>query len=527
MFKHVFLSTLSAFLAFALAACATPTPTPAPPPVPKGGGGEFRTALRADPTTLNPNLTISDDGASNVGQNLFNKLVTLDADYRVVPDLAETWQVSEDGLTYTFQLAKNVLWHDGQPLTSADVKWTFEAIAKSKSGVQNAAMRVVAIETPDANTVEMKLKEVYSPFIANVAWVGFFILPKHLYDGTDWTKNPANEKPVGTGAFKFVEWVKGAHITLEANKRYFKRGPFLDRVTYRIYKDVSAVVADALLKGELDHMPVPPPNDRIPELQKSGTVQVKTFPNPGRYYMNFNLQRKPFDDLRVRQAVNMAINRSALVEKALLGFGTPGVGLYTPAVAWAYNPQARVPEYDASGAEKLLEQAGLVRQADGTRLKLTLVTVNFTPYKELAQNIQEQLRAVGITVDAVTLPAADFTKRVNTDRDFDLALLNGAHGPDPENLNLRFGTGQNTNTSGYSSAEFDAVLLEGSRKTKLEERIKSYFRAQEILARDLPLVPLVELVQFITFRDGVTGLPQTEARGFVTFQDYSLVRVKR
>ena len=220
----------AAFLA--LAACATPAPTPTPTPEPKGGGGEFRVVLNADPQSLNPNLR-TDDNAFAVSQSLYNKLVTLDADYRVISDLATRWDISTDGLSYTFYLAKNVQWHDGQPFTSADVKWTFEMIAREKGYAKELANRIASIETPDATTVVMRLKGSYAPFVSTLAWYGTFILPKHIYEGSDWTKNPANEKPVGTGPFKFVEWVKGDHIAAVVNKEYFKRGPFLDQVTWR------------------------------------------------------------------------------------------------------------------------------------------------------------------------------------------------------------------------------------------------------------------------------------------------------
>lgn len=506
-----------------LVGCASLT-LPSPTAPPKGGGGEFRVALAVEPLGLNPDLR-TDDAAFVVSQSIYNKLVTLDADYRVIPDLAETWEASDDGLTYRFNLAKNVKWHDGKPFTSADVKWTFEALAQG-GRAQDTAGRVAKIETPDAATVVVRLKETWSPFIPTLGWYGTFILPQHLFEGSDWERNPVNDKPVGTGPFKFIEWVKGDHITLEANRDFFRRGPFLDKVIYRFPKD-SAAAAEQLLKGEMDYSYARPAVERIPELQQAPGLQVKTFPHPARYYVGFNLRRKPFDDLRVRQAINMAINRSALVDRAMLGYGAPGLGFYTPAIPWVYNPQAHVPAFDAAGAEKLLDEAGVKRGADGTRLKLTLVTFTVSPFKEIAQALPEQLRSVGIEANVVVLTTTDWNKCVFQDYDFDLALADGSHGPDPEQLNFRFGSKGGYQFMGYSSAEFDAATAAGARQMKLQDRAKAYFRAQEILARDLPIAPLAENVQFIVYRDGVTGLPQVEGRGLVTFQDFSLVRVKK
>ncbi|MBI5305909.1 MAG: hypothetical protein HY868_27520 [Chloroflexi bacterium] len=491
----------------------------------KGGDGEFRVVLFTEPVSLNPNLR-SDDGAFSVAQNVYNKLLTLDADYRVIPDLAETWEVSADGLTYTFHLAKNARWHDGKSLTSADVKWTFEALRQSQASGGEAANRILAIETPDAQTVVMRLKQVWSPFIPTLAWYGTFVLPSHVFAGGDWTKNPANDKPIGTGPFKFVEWVKGDHITLAANRDYFKRGPYLDQVTYRVLKD-SSTAGDLIARGEADYTLARPAFETIRVLQNAPAVIVKTFLHPARFYAGFNFRRKPFDDLRVRQAVSMALDRPMIVDRAVLGYGIPGEGFYTPAIPWAFDPEARVPDGDIAAAEKLLDQAGLARHANGTRAQWTLLAFNASPFKEIALAMQTDLQRVGIELEPVLLATTDWNARVFTEKNFDLALTNGSQGPDPDNLNYRFGSKSGYQFMGYANPELDAALDEGARLTKLEDRARAYFRAQEILARDLVFLPIMENVQFIIYRADVTGLPQVQARGLVTFQDYSLVRLKK
>jgi len=511
----VWLSTLSAC---ASSPPATPTPR-------KGGDGEFRVTLFTEPVSLNPNLR-SDDGAFSVAQNVFNKLLTLDADYRVLPDLAETWDVSADGLTYTFRLAKNVRWHDGKPFTSADVQWTLTALAQSQASSVEIAKHIAALDTPDANTLVVRLKQVWSPFIPTLAWYGTFILPKHIYENSDWTKNPANDKPIGTGPFQFVEWVKGDHITLAANPAYFKRGPFLDKVTYRVLKDTN-IVGDLIARGESEYTLARPAYERIRELQTSPHVVVKTFPHPARYYIGFNLRRKPFDDLRVRQAVSMALDRPSIVDRAVFGYGIPAFGFYTPAIPWAFNANALAPGYDVAAAEKLLEQAGLPRNANGVRATWSFVTFNAAPFKELATAMQQDLRKAGIELDLVLLAPNDFNPRVFGEKNFDLALANGSQGPDPENLSFRAGSKGNYQFMGWANAELDAALEEGARLTKLDERARAYFRAQDVLARELPFLPVMENVQFIIYHPKVSGLPQVQARGLVTFQDYSLVRLAK
>jgi peptide/nickel transport system substrate-binding protein len=494
-----------------------------PTPEPKGGGGEFRVVMAGEPISLNPDLR-ADDAAFVVAQNVYNKLVTLDADYRVIPDLARAWEVSADGLTYTFRLATGVLWHDGQPFTSADAKWTLQAIADSKGVAASTAAMIASIDTPDAATLVVKLKDTWAPFIPNLAWYGTFILPRHLYEGADWTQNPANQKPVGTGPFKFVEWLKGDRVTLSANTSYFRQGPYMDKVSLLFLKDPSAAFIPLLASGEVDFSQARPAFDRLAELQRASGVKVQTFAHPARYYLGFNVRRKPFDDVRVRQALNAALNRNEIVEKALQGYGAPGVGFYTPALAWAYNAQARVPVFDTAAAERLLDEAGLPRGAAGVRLRVALLAPDLSPYKEIGQAVQSQLNAVGLTVDLQIVSTSDWTRRAYTDLDFDMALNNGSWGPDPENLALRAGSKGAGNFMGYASAEFDAAVAEGGRLVQTSDRARAYGKAQEILARDLPIAPLAEYVQILTYRANITGLPQMEARGLVTFNDFSLVR---
>lgn len=509
------------FIGLGITACVSPPPTPEP----KGGAGEFRVVLAAEPLTLNPNLR-ADDAAFNLCQNLYNKLVTLDADYRVIADLATRWEISNDGLTYTFYLAPNVQWHDGKPFTSADAQWTLETITRAQGFASQVTQRIRAIETPNATTVIVRLAEPYAPFLSSLAWYGTFILPKHIYEGSAWSKHPANEKPIGTGPFKFSEWVKGDHITAQANPAYFKRGPFLDQVTWRFQKP-TAVGYELVVRGEADYTQAAPPRERVAELQKTPGVQIKTFASTNRYYLGINVQRKPFDDLRVRQAINAALDRTAILRRAFAGLGTPSEAMYTPGIPWAYNPNARPPSYNPTQAEQWLDDAGARRGSDGIRFKLTLVTNNISPFKETAQIVQEQLRAVGIASTLVLLDAAAMNTRLYQQKDFDLALHDGSFGPGPENLGTRFGSASAFAFTGYANAEFDAAIAEGARRSHGAERAQAYFRAQEILARDLPLAPLVDPAFIVLARDTVTGLGYTEARGLVTFQDYSLVRVKR
>jgi peptide/nickel transport system substrate-binding protein len=509
-------------LALIASACAPGQRTPTPQP--KGVGGVLIVGTFREPTTLNPDL-IADDDAFSMAQSLYNKLVTLDADYRIIPDLARTWEIAADGLTYTFHLAKNVKWHDGKPCTATDVKWTLEQI-KSSGGITAPDLAPVkSVETPNDSTVILRLSEPSAPLLSALAWYGTFILPKHLYEGSDWSKNPANERPVGTGPFSFKEWVKGQRIVLEANKSYFREGPWASGVEIRVFAD-STAVREALARGEVQFTQRTLPAADVAALSQTSGVKTGSSPTPSRYYLAFNLRRKPFDDLRVRRAINLALDRAEIVNKGMGGYGSPGFGFYTPAVAWAYNGSAQAPAFDVAGANKLLDEAGLARGANGLRLKANLVSSNTVSFVNIARVVQSQLFTVGISLTLESLDTTAWNTRLFKENSFDIALQNGTQGPDPNNMRLRFGSKGTIQGMGYNSAEVDALLDEGARASTLQARAAAYQKAQEILARDLPIAPLSESVKVEAYREGVTGLSSFEARGLVTFQDYSLVKTR-
>jgi peptide/nickel transport system substrate-binding protein len=245
----------------------------------KGGGGEFRVLLVGEPATLNPNLG-QDEAALIVGANLYNQLVTLDVDLRLLPDLASHWDVSSDGRIYTFHLRPGVRWHDGRPLSSRDVKWTFARLQSEGWIGRDVAARIARIETPDPLTVAIHLREIWAPFLHTIAAYGTFIMPEHA-GGADLRTSQLNERPIGTGPFKFDEWVKGKRVVLEANTDYFGRGPFLDRVTYMVEPD-PVRLGQALLAGEADYAVGRPAQQLVSSLKQVSHLTVSAAHAPRR-----------------------------------------------------------------------------------------------------------------------------------------------------------------------------------------------------------------------------------------------------
>lgn len=275
-------------------------------------GGTFVVAIAGDPTTLN-SATNTDFYCKLISGTLFDTLVSVDFNFNPAPRLARSWEISPDGLTYTFRLAKTK-WHDGHPLTSEDVKFTVEQILEPfhPSGGQYKD-RVQEILTPDPQTVVFKLKSPFGPFHIMLA-NDLYIQPKHLYEGTDILKNPARLNPVGTGPFKFVEWKKGSHIRVVRNNEYFETGkPYLDEIVFKIAADAGARMM-AFEKGEIDYLSFYfCPSSEVARINKTPGLKASSKGHEiigDTLDLFFNLDRSPLNNLKVRQAFAHAIDNT-------------------------------------------------------------------------------------------------------------------------------------------------------------------------------------------------------------------------
>ena len=484
----------------------------------KGGDGALRLSLSGEPRTLNPNLAPLDEYALLLTQNLFSRLVTRADDGAMLPELAERWTTSPDGLAYTFYLRKDVRFHDGVALTSADVRSTFSRIAESSN--TELALRFAGIETPDPYTVTIKLKAPWAAFIPSIAWYGASILPSHIYGSMSWKDNPANTKPIGSGPFKFRSWEPGKRIVFEKNAAYFGQGPYVDALEYVVTRSPAEGV-QLLLDRRVDFVMGRPPTNMLQQLSHTPGVHVSMAPSDGRTYLAFNVRRAPFNDLRLRRAVNIALDRRALIESALAGLGTPAYGFYTPAVGWAYNGDARVPPFDPDGARRLIKEI-----APPPVMLAYAGTADAQP-TALGLEIIRQLERVGLRVQQKPIPPTQLLERLFAGLDFDMVVLSGTQGPDPDTMTARFGSRGSMQVMGYSNPELDRVLARGSIATDPAARAAEYFRAQAILAADLPIAPLFETIRTTAYRDGLRGLPNEDARGLVPDYTFNLVRLPK
>jgi peptide/nickel transport system substrate-binding protein len=473
-------------------------------------GGTLVVIHWEDPKSMNPNAQVDDAGAA-IFRNIYNQLFVLTRDYNVVPDLAYAWKASPDAKTWTFYLYPNATWHDGVPVTSRDVKFTFEAI-KYLKGVSYGRIKadnIESIECPDNHTVVFHLKTGYAPFLVMVSWYGTWIMPAHIWEPIcnpkgDWSVKgdwlnasiPYLTRPIGSGPFKLVEWVRGEHITLEPFLNYHKGRPYLSKIVFKIIPDAS-VALQAFQAREGDILGQTPELSLIPVINATADTRVLKYPTASRWYIGMNLKKPLFQDVRVRLALAYAINRTEINEKACKGWNIPAKYHYTPAVAWAVNESATLPDYNIAEAERLLDEAGYRRDpATGKRFTITYDCWTGPTEEAIGEVIKDQLAKVGIEV---VLRVSEFNiweERVVKKRDFDIALCDGFQGPDPANFILRVGSEEYINFAGYNNTEVDKLFDQGLQETNLEARKKIYYRIQSIVARDLPYIWILEVTGF-------------------------------
>jgi len=378
---------------------------------------------------MNPFLS-TDVYSSIINGFMFEGLVKADPDTGApIPSLAEKWDVSTDGLTYTFHIRPNVNWSDGQPFTADDAKFTFDTIMDPKTQTVRKSLysKVKSFTVVDPMTFQVALTEVYCPFLIGSMSMG--LVPKHLLqNSSDINKDPFNSKsPVGTGPYTFVEWANGDHVTMQANPHYWNGTPKIAQFIYKVVPNAT-VVAEQLKTGEVDVATIEPKD--LADMQKQSNVNVIANDALGYEYIGYNQARPLFQDKLVRQALTTAINRQVIVDKILFGQGSV-LNAPMPAKSWAYNPAvAKMYPYDPNQAKALLKQAGWTAGADGIlakggqKLAFTVIySSNSQLLTQLMTIVQQEWKSIGVDT---TLKPMDFSALldvVNKTRDYDAVTL--------------------------------------------------------------------------------------------------------
>ena len=476
-------------------------------------GGSIVVAVTGDPGGLNPAIT-TQGGVHTVCGSIFSGLVAQDFDLNPVPDLATSWEVSPDGLIYTFHLAPNAEFHDGVPVTSEDVRWTFEELLLKFHSRTRASIgdRLSRILTPDAHTVVFEFKTPYAAFLQLIDVTNAPIMPKHLFENTDPMTNPHTTNPVGSGAFKFLEWAKGDRITLVRNERYFKTGkPFLDRIVYKVMPS-AATAAIAFENGEADYFLNPTPLD-IERLNKLPGVVITEKGREGFAGVEtvvLNLNKAPLSDVRVRRAMAYAIDKNYIVDKIAFGKGTVATGPISSQLKWAHNPNVVKYERNLPLAEQMLDDAGYKRDSEAVRFHLKFVYA--ASYAKVVEVVRDQLRDVGIVVDLEQLEFSAAVDRVYIKKDFDLGFASYENGPDPDIgvkrtvVSGNIGAIPFSNGASYRNARIDELFDLAAAETDRQKRAAYYFEAQDIFAQDVPYLWLYEPQSSTAYRNGLQGM---------------------
>ena len=509
-----------ASLAILVGACAAPAPGPtAASPTAQATaapkrGGTVVIAATTDPGHLNSAITTA-GGTHFVAGSLYNGLVALDEKGDPQPDLAEKWTISDGGRTYTFTLRSGVKWHDGKEFSSADVKFSFEQVllkfhARTKAGLEGV---LAGIDAPSPNTVVFRFKQPYGPLLQRLDNIEAPIVAKHVYEGTDPTTAAANLKPVGTGPFKFAEYVKSDKVRFVRNEAYFKAGlPYLDEVIFRIVPQASTQVL-ALEKGEVDYLGSVPGPD-LERLQKStDLVLQKSGAGSGGSFciatLIFNLSNPTLAKLEARQAFAYGIDRQQMLEQVQFNQGRVANSAIASTIPWAHNPDVTKYPLDRAKANQLLDSAGLAKAADGMRFKVNFVhATSFAKYGEL---MKAHLAPVGIDVTLTALEVNAANERTFIKKDFDLGIASYCNGPDPEIGVRRAYVSSNigpilfSNGAGYRNPKVDELFDKAAASTDRAERGKSYREIQDVLAKEVPYLWLIETEGYRAWRKDYQG----------------------
>lgn len=501
------------------------TPEAAGEIAPKELNGTAIMAIPGEPQSFNPDFQ-GDDYLWPIACNLYNSLFSLDNTFNVIPELATGYEIAEDGMSITVTLQPLATWHDGEPVTSADVKYTIEQIVKTPSSTASSLISAVeSVDTPDEKTAVINLSRPSASVIGFLSWYGVFMLPAHIYEGTDWATNEANLAPIGSGPFKFVSYEAGSAVEITANTEYWGEGPYLEGIIYQIIPDQNTE-SQALQNGEVDFI-ANIPNTLVPTFEADPNFKVapKTYPSP--IYFGFNMTSAPLDNLEVRRAIGMAVDRDQIVNTALAGYGTTENRYYPSVIEWASNPDTVAPEFDVDGANALLDEAGFPLDGD---FRFSLRLLYFTGWQEIADTatvLKEQFAAIGVDLELVLLEFAAWDEQVSAG-DFEISLQGGFQGPDPANLALRWGTDSTLNRWGYSNPDFDALLVEGDAGKTQEERAELYFQAQAILAEDIPTIAVALQTSYAAFTSAMSGVwldPNDEASKKVGMNRFTLTKI--
>jgi peptide/nickel transport system substrate-binding protein len=478
-------------------------------------GGIWRMAVTSNPTAypITAPAALIDIIVNKTMYNNLVKYKLTDGAIEVVPDLAESWEANDDLTQFTFTLREGATWHDGQPVTVEDVKFTFDAILDPDVAAlfKGNLSAVESVEIVDDRNIAFNLTGPYAPLPVMLGY-NQAIVPKHLLEGQD-LNQPVDflSSPVGSGPFKFKEFSQGSYLEVEANPDYFGGAPNLDGIIFQVITDGNARVAQ-VKSGDVDFTVIEPP--QIDSVSDDANLKIVEATQVNYYFLAFNHTIERFQDPRVRQALTLALNREAIVETVLKGYGQVANGPTHPSLGEYYNPDVTKYGYDQDAAKALLEEAGWTPGDDGILVneageKFTILLNGPAGYPVLEQLLtyaQQEYANLGIEV---TLEIDEWSVHLDKYQNLQYDMLNNwwITPPDPD-LYDHYHSESPSNWWAYGNPELNELLAQARQEADHATRVDLYHQIQQYLSDDVPVVYLYHQVEIQVMSQRTEGLPQ-------------------
>jgi len=496
-------------------------------------GGTLHLIAQPEPPILIPVLN-QQAPTQYVTGKIYESLLTYSFELKPQPGLAKSWQVTPDGLVYTFHLQEGVLWHDGRPFGADDVVFSLTGpLLKVHTRARAVLSRILdRVEKHDDHTVVVRLKAPFPAFIQMFEPGYAPMMPRHIYEGTDYQQNPANQTPIGTGPFMFKEWKRGEYIRLERNPKYWKKDqPYLDALIFHVIPDAaSRSVAfeqgrvDALRGGDIDYVDIKRLR-ALPGVEYSTQGWEMFSPQA---YLVFNQHRPPFDNVKVRQAVMAALNRQLIVNNIFFGLGRPSTGPFV-ATEMFYDPDMPPIIFDMKKARALIKESG-INPADYTLRQLN------HPYgstwERLDEYTKQALEQLGFKVNTDAVDLGGWASRTSQ-WEFDITTAFAYQYGDPalgvQRLYVTSNIVKDTpfaNVQGYRNPQADALWERAASEPDVDKRQALYTQIQTLLVNDIANGFLIDMQYPTLWHGKVKNLVQTAIGLNETFSDVYLENAK-
>ena len=506
-------------------------------------GGEYREALIGLPRFLNPALSTTNDVDRDLTQLLYSSLVKYDQNGNIIPDLAETFEILDEGKEYRFTLKRNLFWEDGKPLTAQDVLFTIQLIQNSQySSSLYQSWQGVNVSIENENIIVFKLSNAYPPFLEN-ATVG--ILPSHIWEkvtAQNFTLSELNLRPIGSGPFKVEKFTRDnsgltSSYTLQKNDNYHGKKPYLDRITFKFYPTEEDAIRAYNSKAVDAISFVSSAN--IALLKNTKSLNLHEFKIPRIFSIFFNSDaHEELKTKTIRQALNYATNKTQIIEEVLGGFGQVAKTPIPPNLSAYYHNSLETLDYDLAKARMLLSENGWEDiDKDGIRektdkdglnpqkLSFTLVTANRTELKKVAELIQNQWKEAGILLKVTTMEFGELQQVLIRPRSYQMLLFGTILSaiPDP----YPFWHSSQINDSGlnfakYSNNDVDKLLEKTRREINDATRIEQYKELQNLIVQDAPAIFLYDPFYIYPVHKAVQGIQA----GFIVDTSHRFVDIE-